>query len=173
MHTDRELLSRHVAGDSQAFGVLYARHQDKLRAVAAKIAGQEAEDALQEGMLKAHQRAAQFRGESQVSTWLHTIVKRAALDIVRRRHNTAEVSTDLDETNLPGTTPNRFGWHELRRVTAKVLTREQRQAMLLVDVMCYPVAEAAGILGVAEGTIKSRALRGRLAMAEALEGMAA
>jgi RNA polymerase sigma-70 factor, ECF subfamily len=167
--TDKELLARHVAGDREAFGCLYERHHDKLRRAARSIVGEHlAYDALHEGMIKAHQRAAQFRGEAAVSTWLYRIVKNAALDLARRRARRPEVSTDLEAASLPGIPPHRLDWQETQTVALKVLTREQWQAILLVDVMCYPVADAAETLGVAEGTVKSRARRGRMALAEKL-----
>src|SRR5208283_2074057 len=78
--SDQELLRRHVAGDSDAFGELFRRHRDRLWAVALRTVcdPDEAADALQDAMVSAFRRAADFRGESAVTTWLHRIVVNAS-----------------------------------------------------------------------------------------------
>src|SRR6266567_1026351 len=84
---DHELLRRHVAGDADAFGELFRRHRDRLWAVALRTLcdPDEAADALQDAMVSAFRRAADFRGESAVTTWLHRIMVNASLDRLRRR----------------------------------------------------------------------------------------
>src|SRR5215469_9799863 len=85
--SDAELLRRHLAGDSEAFGTLFSRHSGRLWAVALRTVGdpEDAADALQEAMISAFRRAGDFRGDSAVSTWLHRIVVNAAVDRLRRR----------------------------------------------------------------------------------------
>src|ERR1700724_969530 len=85
--SDQELLRRHVAGDNEAFGELFRRHRDRLWAVALRTVcdPEEAPNALQDAMVSAFRRAADFRGESAVTTWLHRIVVNASLDRLRRR----------------------------------------------------------------------------------------
>src|SRR6202451_800248 len=85
--SDQELLRRHVAGDTEAFGELFRRHRDRLWAVALRTVcdPDEAADALQDAMVSAFRRAADFRGDSAVTTWLHRIVVNACLDRLRRR----------------------------------------------------------------------------------------
>src|SRR4030095_10612663 len=82
-----QLLARHVAGDPDAFARLFRTHADRLWAVAVRLLPHtdEAADAVQEAMLAAHRRAADFRGEAAVATWLHRIVVNASLDRLRRR----------------------------------------------------------------------------------------
>ena len=83
---DRALLAAHVAGDPEAFGTLFARHRDRLWAVALRTTGnpEDAADALQDAMISAFSRAETFRGDAQVTTWLHRIVVNACLDRIRR-----------------------------------------------------------------------------------------
>src|SRR5579863_9876389 len=85
--SDAELLRRHVAGDTEAFGELFRRHRDRLWAVALRTVcdPEEAADALQDAMISAFRRAGDFRGDSAVTTWLHRIVVNACLDRLRRR----------------------------------------------------------------------------------------
>src|SRR5919206_3754499 len=83
--TDHELLQAHVEGDPDAFGHLFARHRDRLWAVALRTMGnrEDAADGLQDGMIAAYRRAGSFRGEAAVTTWLHRVVVNACLDRIR------------------------------------------------------------------------------------------
>ena len=85
--SDADLLRLHVDGDPDAFGELFARHRDRLWAVAVRTLRdpEDAADALQDAMISAFRRAGSFRGESAVTTWLHRIVVNACLDRMRRR----------------------------------------------------------------------------------------
>ncbi|GAA0563481.1 hypothetical protein GCM10010172_53550 [Paractinoplanes ferrugineus] len=137
---------------------------------------EEAADAVQDALLNAHRNAAKFRGDSAVTTWLHRIVVNACLDRIRRRqaHPTVPLPdgnrTDEDRPSAPEPAAP-VEDHDTRLVVRQALAdlpAEQRAAIVLVDIQGYPVAEAAEILGVAEGTIKSRCARGRARMALAL-----
>ncbi|MDQ3416919.1 MAG: sigma-70 family RNA polymerase sigma factor, partial [Actinomycetota bacterium] len=84
---DRTLVQRHVAGDAEAFGLLVARHRDRLWAVALRTLHDpdEAADALQDALVSAFRRAESYRGDAAVTTWLHRIVVNACLDRARRQ----------------------------------------------------------------------------------------
>ncbi|MEV6526156.1 RNA polymerase sigma factor SigM [Longispora sp. NPDC051575] len=166
MRDDAELLSAHAAGDRGAFEELIRRHQSRLWAVALRTLGdrEEAADALQDALLSAHRSAARFRGESAVTTWLHRIVVNACLDRVRRRQARPTVPLPESGPDEPATDTDRDTPMLVRDALAE-LPPDQRAALVLVEVQGYPVAEAARILGVAEGTIKSRCARGRARLA--------
>ena len=163
---DAELLRRHIAGDSEAFGTLFSRHSSRLWAVALRTVGdpEDAADALQEAMISAFRRAGGFRGDSAVSTWLHRIVVNAALDRLRRRQaRTVSWPSDPDELEVffvPGTADAVETRLDVD-AALRMLPLEQRAALVLVDMLGYPVAEVAAILGVSQGTVKSRCARGR------------
>ncbi|WP_436837500.1 RNA polymerase sigma factor SigM [Micromonospora rifamycinica] len=181
-HTDTadlDLLRAHVAGDRDAFTELFHRHRDRLWAVALRTVGdrEEAADALQDALLSAHRAAARFRGDSAVTTWLHRIVVNACLDRIRRRQ--AHPTLPLPDGNhtdgsgrVVGVEPAAPATdHDTALVVRQALAGlpvEQRAALILVDVQGYPVAEVARILGVAEGTVKSRCARGRARLAGVL-----
>ena len=179
--TDAELLRAHVDGDPYAFADLVRRHRDRLWAVAVRTIGdrEEAADAVQDALLSAHRGAARFRGDSAVTTWLHRIVVNACLDRIRRRqaHPTVPLPDGSRTEDGPPAGPEPAapaGDHDtvlMVREALGALPAEQRAALVLVDVQGYPVAEAAEILGVAEGTVKSRCARGRARMAMALGHM--
>ena len=164
--SDAERLRRHVAGDSEAFGTLFSRHSGRLWAVALRTVGdpEDAADALQEAMISAFRRAGSFRGDSAVGTWLHRIVVNAAVDRLRRRPTrTVSWPSDPDELEaffVPGTADAVETRLDVD-AALRMLPPEQRAALVLVDMMGYPVAEVATILGVSQGTVKSRCARGR------------
>jgi RNA polymerase sigma-70 factor (ECF subfamily) len=163
------LLRQHAEGDTEAFSLLFKRHKDRLWAVALRVTcdPDDAADALQEAMISAFRRAGDFRGESAVTTWLHRIVVNAALDLLRRR-SAHSVGWSGDPDDLPVAEP----WQatDTAAVTEsrldvdaaiRTLAPPQRAALVLVDMLGYPVADVAVILGVSEGTVKSRCARGR------------
>jgi RNA polymerase sigma-70 factor, ECF subfamily len=168
--SDADLLQAHVAGDADAFAELARRHRDRLWSVALRTMGdrEEAADALQDALLSAYRRADTFRGDSAVTTWLHRIVVNACLDRFRRR--TARPTAPLGELDPPQG-GDEAGAVELRIDVNRALSQipeGQRLALVLVDMEGLPVAEAALILGVPEGTVKSRCARGRAALAPML-----
>jgi RNA polymerase sigma-70 factor, ECF subfamily len=177
--SDADLLRAHVDGDPHAFAELVRRHRDRLWAVALRTIGdrEEAADAVQDALLSAHRNAARFRGDAAVTTWLHRIVVNACLDRIRRRHAHPTVplpdgNRDDDNPALARREPAApIQDHDTALVVRDALAAlpvDQRAALVLVDLQGYPVAEAAEILGVAEGTIKSRCARGRARMAVTL-----
>jgi RNA polymerase sigma-70 factor, ECF subfamily len=178
---DRALLRAHVAGDPDAFGVLFARHRDRLWSVALRTSGdpEEAADALQDALVSAFRRAGSFRGDSAVSTWLHRIVVNACLDRHRRRkvRRLEPLPEDLDDRTDAAVTGDQVDpadvalRHEQRVVVLRALATlpiDQRAALVLVDMEGYSIDEAASILGCATGTVKSRCSRGRARLAPLL-----
>jgi RNA polymerase sigma-70 factor, ECF subfamily len=167
--SDSDLLRRHAAGDREAFGELYHRHRPRLWNVAARITGrQDADDAVQNGMLQAYRSADRFSGNSAVTTWLHRITVNAAIDITRRRPMVVEAEDETFQSPCDAMADTRM---DIRKQWLR-LSPEHRAALLLVDMMGYPVAEAAERVGVAEGTMKSRAARARAALAGKLAHLA-
>jgi RNA polymerase sigma-70 factor, ECF subfamily len=183
--SDADLLAAHVAGDADAFGTLFARHRDRLWAVALRTMGnpEDAADGLQDGMIAAFRRAGSFRGEAAVTTWLHRVVVNACLDRIRAAKVRAAdaLPDDLEEragrgalvasTDTDHDPEARTLADERRRVVLDALATlplDQRAALVLVDMEGYSVAEAAEILDCAEGTIKSRCSRGRARLAPLL-----
>ncbi|MDN5744690.1 MAG: RNA polymerase sigma factor SigM [Nocardioidaceae bacterium] len=178
--SDADLLAAHVAGDGAAFGVLFARHRDRLWALALRTCNDPeiAADGLQEGLIAAFRRAGTFRADAAVTTWLHRIVVNACLDRLRAlkvrraeplpedledhqrrsRPHAAEV-IDPAEASVNGEQRQRV------RDALAQLPLEQRAAVVLVDMEGYPVAEVALILECAVGTVKSRCSRGRARLA--------
>jgi RNA polymerase sigma-70 factor, ECF subfamily len=181
--SDADLLAAHVAGETDAFGVLFARHRDRLWAVALRTMGNpdDAADALQDALIAAFRRAGSFRGEAAVTTWLHRVVVNACLDRLRaaKVRRAEALPDDLDPHGDRGSLATRAPLDpadhaidaERRRQVLAALSRlpaDQRAALVLVDMEGYPVAEVAEMLDCAVGTVKSRCSRGRARLAELL-----
>ena len=166
IRSENELLAAHVAGERYAFPELVARISGTLWSVArgALSCPEDADEAVQDALVRAHQNAGRFRGESSVTTWVVRILVNVCMD--RHRHNRARPAIPL-----PGATLEAFGgsqdpiaeletrmeiWRALDELPA-----QQRLPIVLVDVHRYPVAEVAEMLGVPPGTVKSRCARGR------------
>jgi len=166
--SDAELLAAHVAGDRYAFGELFHRHQRQLHRLARLTthSREDAEDALQDAMLSAHRGAGAFRHDAAVGSWLHRIVVNACLDRLRRTK--AHPTSPLEDVYPVA---DRTAQVETAIVVQRALMRlpvEQRAAVVAVDMQGYSVADTAALLGVAEGTVKSRCSRARVRLAELL-----
>ncbi|MEV6727385.1 MULTISPECIES: RNA polymerase sigma factor SigM [unclassified Streptomyces] len=169
--SDQELLALHVSGDPDAFGELVRRHRDRLWAVALRTLGdrEEAADAVQDALVSAYRAAHTFRGESAVTTWLHRITVNACLDRARKAASRRTAPLDdterlerLLEPHESAEAPaERQELHRQLLAALGTLPAEQRAVLVLVDMQGYPVAEAARILDVPTGTVKSRCARGR------------
>ncbi|MFC5823203.1 RNA polymerase sigma factor SigM [Nonomuraea insulae] len=172
--TDAELLTAHINGDPHAFSEIVKRHRDRMWAVALRTLGDpdEAADAVQDAFVSAYRKAATFRGEAAVTTWLHRIVVNACLDRMRRKSVRPVADDELieaaeRETPLPDQTVEREVSMEVS-AALKMLPTDQRAALVLVDMMGYSVEDAAQVLQVPSGTVKSRCARGRAKLAPIL-----
>ncbi len=172
--SDADLLTAHVEGDDHAFAALIRRHRDRLWAVALRTMSdpEEAADALQDALLSAHRGAAGFRGDAQVTTWLHRVVINACLDRLRRNKTRATVPLPEHDSAHPVERSDPLGQRELAWEIERALATlpdDQRAALVLVDVEGYSIEEAAAILGCPMGTVKSRCARGRAKLIPVLD----
>lgn len=168
---DEALLHAHVEGDADAFGELVRRHRDRLWAVALRTTGdpEDAADAVQEALISAFRRAQSFRGDAQVTTWLHRIVVNACLDRMRAR--SSRPTERLPQEDHDAALRDHSARGDLSQETSdrradvmaalRLISPEQRAALVLVDMEGYSVEAAAEILQCAPGTVKSRCSRGR------------
>ena len=172
------------SGDHEAMEALFRRYHRPLFQTALRVLGnaEDAEDALQDGLLSAFRNLKRFEGRSQFSTWLTRIVINAAL--MRRRSAKARPAVSLDETpredELPaserfaddGPNPEQvFASTELREIISENLDELSpllRTAFVLREVQGYSTGEAAKKLGVTENTLKARLWRARHQLAERL-----
>ncbi|PYT94290.1 MAG: RNA polymerase subunit sigma-24 [Acidobacteria bacterium] len=182
--SEEKLIRAGQRGDHQAVETLFRRYQRPLFQTALRVLGntEDAEDALQDGLLSAYRNLKRFEGRSQFSTWLTRIVINAAL--MRRRSAKARPAVSLDEPpredELPaaerfaddGLTPEQvFENTEIREMLSENLDQLSpllRTAFVLREVQGYSTGEAAKKLGVTENTLKARLWRARHQLAERL-----
>ena len=182
--SEEKLIRAGQRGDHQAVETLFRRYQRPLFQTALRVLGntEDAEDALQDGLLSAYRNLKRFEGRSQFSTWLTRIVINAAL--MRRRSAKARPAISLDEPpredELPATerfaddglTPEQvFANTEIREMLSENLDQLSpllRTAFVLREVQGYSTGEAAKKLGVTENTLKARLWRARHQLAERL-----
>ena len=174
--TDTELLRRHVAGDEKAFAVFVRRHHDVLWRAArrASLSPEDASDSLQEALLSAYRQAGTFRGDSPVRGWLYAIVVNACRDRMRRalRKRCVELTPLLAEQVSFRTLYYQDPvWSLVVAEALREIPAGMRNAIILVDMLGLSVSEAAFLLNVPVGTVKSRCTRGRRHLAPLLEGI--
>lgn len=164
--SDERLLRSAAAGDHDAFAQLYRRHRRQLLATALRTirVHADAEDCLQDAMLRAYQLSPTFRGDCRVASWLHRIVINSCLDRARRNQVRAALPMPDDLSGL-GSDEGRTAEALDRKLSVdaalRLLPEDQRAAVIAVDMHGLSVAEAAEVLGVAVGTVKSRRARAR------------
>jgi RNA polymerase sigma-70 factor (ECF subfamily) len=172
--SDESLLAAHLRGDPHAFGQLVARHERRVYGLCLRILGsrEDAEDATQEAFLAALRKASTFRQAAAFTTWLYRVAVNAATDQARRRGRARLSPLDPEEVGLaadPGGDPGELVATAVTVQAALAQVPEEfRVAVVLCDLYRVPYAEAAQILEVPVGTVKSRVFRGRVALAERL-----
>lgn len=169
-------------GDPDALTELYRRHERQAYNLALRTLGNpwDAADVTQEAFIKAFRNLEGFKGESRFSTWLHRIVVNAAYDHLRRHRPEpmdSEILTDISGpaghasvvgSSRDGIDPALDGLSDPLRDALMSLNEGFRFAIVLCDLLGFPYGEAAEILGVQEGTVKSRIFRAREALSVAL-----
>jgi RNA polymerase sigma-70 factor (ECF subfamily) len=168
MDPDELLVRRAQRGDRFAFEALVERHQGRLFTLAARVLGsrQDAEDAVQDALVRAWLALPRFRGDARFSTWLYRICLNAAHDVRGRAR--IQVAEEVVEAADPR---DRFAEHELSGDLQRALNalhEDFRDAVVLADVLGCTYAEVAELTGVPEGTVKSRVFRGRSELARLL-----
>jgi RNA polymerase sigma-70 factor (ECF subfamily) len=169
--TDEELVRRAQRGDRAAFDQLVVRHRHRVYAVALRLTRNpaDAEDALQETFLNAYRALGRFGGRARVSTWLYRIAANASYDVINRRHGRDQ---PLDDgVYEPASPRDPYAQDAQRRALEQALAalpEEFREAVVLCDIAGLGAGEAAELLGVPAGTVKSRVFRARALLVVAL-----
>ena len=168
--TDEQLVERALAGDGDAFGEVVRRWERKIYALAYGITGsvEEARDATQETFIAAYRNLPRFRGEAQVSSWLHRIAVNQC--ITRQRRTRVRAETALEEEVEAGreqfvstgaeSSPARASESKqraeaVRRAVAS-LPQELREVVLMKEFEELTFQEIADALQIPLSTVKSR-----------------
>jgi RNA polymerase sigma-70 factor (ECF subfamily) len=182
---EKQLVQQAQAGDFSAFMTLVDAHKSKIYSLARKLTGNndDAEDIVQETLLKAIDNIDKFRGEAAFGTWLYSIALNES-----RRHFARSQKMELlpIEEYLPGgeghdhSRADIFDWRDPHRIledaeisrlvgeALEELPYAYREAFLLRYVEELPVKEVAELTGQSVASAKSRILRARLALRDRL-----
>lgn len=180
---DRELIVAWQAGDESAFEELIRRHESRVYRLLYRMMGnkEDAEDLTQETFLSLHRHGHRFRAEARFSTFVYRVAANAALN---RRRSLGRGRARVDKLkvrqaagdDLPSSPRNpedaALG-HELSghvREALETLSDSLRMPVILYDIEGLSYGEIAKVLGIAEGTVKSRIHRARQALREQLKG---
>jgi RNA polymerase sigma-70 factor (ECF subfamily) len=172
---DRDLIAAYAAGEASAFDVIVQRYEKRVYAVAFRMTGNQddAYDATQEAFMSALRALRSFRGDAQLSTWIHRIAVNASLDLVRRR--TRKKTRPLEEiadrpSGDTGPEEAAVGASRAAEVQKALLQvgAEHRAVLVLHDLQGLDYAETAEALDIPVGTVKSRLHRARVEMARLL-----
>ena len=172
--TDEALVERIAGGDRLAMQVLYARHHVRVYRFILRLVRNEAtaEDVMSEVFLDVWRQAGRFEGRSQVSTWMLSIARFKALSLLRHRSDaeldeeTAEAIEDTSDDPAVALQKKESG--EVLRRCLTQLSAEHREIIDLVYYHEKSVEEVAEIVGIPEGTVKTRMFYARKKLAELL-----
>jgi RNA polymerase sigma-70 factor, ECF subfamily len=181
---DRELVSRWQAGDGMAFEALVRRHERRVFRLLLRMLGSpdEAEDVAQETFLNLHRHGHRFRSEARFSTFVYRVAANAALNRRRSQGRSAARMQKLSQRHAAGDDLPQSPRNPEEAAVSKETTAQVQSALgrippilrlplVLYDVEGLAYGEIAQVLGVAEGTVKSRIHRARQALREELRGV--
>lgn len=153
--TPPRLVEAAAAGDADAFRRLVEPHlETALRASIVLIGSEsEASDAVQDALLAAWQTLVKLRDPQAFPAWFRRIVVRSAMRQARSRRRV--IALDLEAPAHPGGLDRAIEVRQLARAFA-LLSPDDRLALTLRHLWGVPTSEAARLMGVPEGTVKSR-----------------
>ena len=169
--TDADLVARVLVDDDQhAFGELVRRHQSSVRGLLRQLTRADlalADDLAQEAFLRAYKHIRSFRGEARFSTWLYRIAYNVFREEARRRKELVGIDEKRLEAEQDPQTVDPGLRHDLMHAL-NLLPLHERSAVLLCCQNGLSHDEAARVLDIPLGTVKTNVLRGREKLKRAL-----
>ena len=169
---DEELVARAQSGDASAFDALVVKHSPRLYVLIYNMTAShdDTDDLMQDSWAKAYRSIGGFRGKSQFYTWLHSIAANTTLNFLKKRGRRWTMSLDDVDNGVlqdkefvelqANSTPVRET--DLGEMQQKIneammkLTPEHRAVVTMFDVQGMPHSDIARVLGISEGTVRSR-----------------
>ena len=183
MKDETELIRESQQGNSQAFGELVRRHQDRLYNSVIHVVGcpDEAYDVVQDAFVQAMLKIKKFNLQSQFFTWIYRIAFNRAMTIQRQHRPAISVEHSRETAGWdlldPADTPDSLAIRRERvsfvRIALTELTEEHRVVMVLREIDHYDYDTIATILEVSVGTVRSRLHRARSQMRQVYERLQA
>lgn len=174
---EREIIDRVLSGDTEAFEALVLEHQNKVYSLALRMVGNEedARDMAQEAFIRAFSSLTGFRGDSKFSVWLYRLTSNICIDFLRSRAKKRTVSMtwtddegdDAGELEIPDerfSPEEQFDRTSIRESVQRgldSLSPQYREILVLREINGLSYEEIGRVLGIEEGTVKSRIFRAR------------
>ena len=176
---DLQLLNSALSGDISAFEKLVSSNYTHIYNLCLRMMrnSEDAEDMLQESMLKAWRKLKSFNQSSLFSTWLHKIAVNTCLDAIRKRKDNKVSMEVMDEhgRHLVDDTSSEFAERSIQKDTIQkalyTLKERDRVIIVLKDIQGYSYEEISQILKCPMGTVRSRLSRARALLVEILDKM--
>ena len=179
--SEPDLIARVLAGDRIAARELYDAHAPRVFRLAFRLTGDAdlAREFTQDTFVRAFGQLDRFRGDSALSTWLHRITVTVVANAMRKVKRFRERETDLEDVHPNPSDASDGGPGAVDPVLRDRLHRAiddlpeiYRTTLIMHDIEGYTHTEIAGILGVAEGTCKSRLSQARAQLRATLADLA-
>ncbi|MCX7713603.1 MAG: sigma-70 family RNA polymerase sigma factor [Chthoniobacterales bacterium] len=170
--TDQELIEKTLGGEPEAFEELVRRYTNRLYGLIYNMTAnhEDTADLIQEVFTKAYHSLKGFRGDSSFSTWLHTIAVNKTINYLKWRGRRQHISlSELDsgagsdsdlKSLVGGDDPSRQAYlKELQRRLNEAMLKlspNHRAVVAMFDIQGMPHSEIAKVLGISEGTVRSR-----------------
>ncbi|HZB91150.1 MAG TPA: sigma-70 family RNA polymerase sigma factor [Stellaceae bacterium] len=158
---------------AEKFGKLLEEQIPRLRRYARSLARDviRADDLVQDCLCRAIQKCDLFHPDTNLRAWLFTILHNQHINNLRKTARERASASVEDVTQVLATRPNQLAWLEIRDVDRAfaALSQEQRQVLRLVALEGLPYGEAANILDLPVGTVRSRLSRAREVLRERLK----
>ena len=170
--SERHLIERVIQGDARAQREMYEAHVDRVYRLAYRLAGEDelARDFTQLTFIRAFEKIGDFRFESSLATWLHTIGVSIALNGLRKVKTARNREAPIEAASSIGSTMRESEPDLKVRLAAAVdsLSEKYRTVFLMHDVEGFTHEEIGAALGIPPGTSKTRLFQGRAKLREAL-----
>ncbi|MDG2287604.1 MAG: sigma-70 family RNA polymerase sigma factor [Candidatus Marinimicrobia bacterium] len=178
--TDEKLIARFQDGDINAYNELVHRYKDRLLNFVFRYFNnrEQAEDVVQDTMIKLYTHASYYKNIAKFSTWIYTIAKNNALTELRKNKRKQTVSLwtnegkpidiEMKDELLEQTVYNKMAVEELNKYLDEI-PENFRIAVVLRDFQELSYEEISKILEIPLGTIKSRINRGRIQLSEKMK----
>ena len=179
MHRDELLLHRAKRGDPEAFGQLMEPLEQMIWRVCWHYTGEReaSSDCGQDAMIRIWRGLDSYRGDCAFESWVYRITANCCMDWLRKKKKDRSISMEpmreqgFDPADTsPGTEDQVIAKDDRRRLREAItlLPEEQREALIMTQLEKVPYEEAARMLGVSEGTVKSRVNRAKARLKEIL-----